>query len=90
MGKLSHTKLKEYQGKMKQQEMEEILVEVRHCQLSDMYDKSLKRITVAARDNGMVLVLADAFKQMGLERKVNNAPVGALEHQLQLWLESMQ
>ena len=62
---------------------------VQFCKLEKMYAADQKRIVMAVERAEMGAQILAALKQLGREQKFGRAPPGAMEWELQEWVEEL-
>ena len=62
---------------------------VRFCKLTKVFDANLRRITMAIPKAGLRTAVLGGLEQAGAERKLGRAPAGAMERELQAWIDGL-
>ena len=70
------------------EEEEDIALHCQHLQVSRMFSSTTKKVWLAVAERHRKLFM-HALTQAGGKMKIGTAPVGALEDQMERWLQNM-
>ncbi len=89
VGAANATTLACYWEKYQEMDNEEKSGQARYCRLAPVYDKTGMKVILNIESTGIRKELLSALQQLGGIRKYGRAPPGALEREMQKFLESL-
>ena len=89
IGKHNHDTLKAHLEELSVMSILEKTEVVRFCRISKMFDPNLRRLTLSIPKPGLRAAMLSGLEQTGAERKMGRAPAGAMEREMQAYVDGL-